>query len=58
MDAGGDPLNEGSESIALIGFETLRAVKTACDWAGCTREEAEDVRSLRTQLELDSLSSL
>eukprot|EP01052_Picozoa_sp_SAG31_P059725 SAG31_NODE_18989_length_615_cov_1.259690_1_plen_35_part_10 len=31
-----DRLNSVGQ-IAVIGFETLRAVKTACDMAGCTR---------------------
>ena len=30
-------------AVALIGFETLRAVKLACDMAGCSREEVEDI---------------
>ena len=41
--SGADPLNETESSVALIGFETLRAVKLACEMAGCSREEVEDI---------------
>ena len=41
--SGADPLNETESSVAMIGFETLSAVKLACDMAGCSREEVEDI---------------
>jgi hypothetical protein len=41
--SGADPLNDTESSVALIGFETLRAVKLACEMAGCSRQEVEDI---------------
>ena len=41
--SGADPLNQTQSSVALIGFETLRAVKLACEMADCSQEEVEDI---------------
>lgn len=40
---GADPLNMSESAVSLLGFETLRAVKQACEEAGCTQEDVEDI---------------
>eukprot|EP01050_Picozoa_sp_SAG11_P017130 SAG11_NODE_2430_length_3370_cov_4.206053_2_plen_475_part_00 len=41
--SGADPLNTLESAVAMVGFETLRAVKTACSMANCSADDVKDI---------------